>query len=103
MRRGYLFAAMVLLAACTEGKFMNYERYQGVSIGENIVQIELSTGRPYEIKDIGSSQQEYVFIERIPLADGREMFRRYVLVVEHSRVIKKYISEEVTSVLMLHG
>lgn len=103
MRRAVLFAIVFLAASCTEGKFMNYERYHDVTIGEMIAQIEFSAGKPYEIIEEAPGKQEYVFIERIPLADGRELFRRYVLVVEHSKVVKKYIKEEVSSVITLHS
>jgi hypothetical protein len=99
-----LFVAMILFVfSCTESRFMNYERYHDVVIGEMISQVKASNGLPYEVKDLGAGVQEYVFIERIPLADSREIFRRYILVVEHSKITKKYIKEEVTSQIMLHG
>ena len=98
----YLFF-FILVTACTEGKFMNFDRYHDVVIGEHISQIELSVGKPYEVHETSSNQKEYVFIERIPLADGRELFRKYILVVEHDKVVKKCIKEEVASAIMLHS
>lgn len=93
----------LLLVACTTSKFMTYEQYYQIPIGEEVSIIQVELGRPFEVKEVGPSTQEYIYVERIPLGETREMFRRYILTVLDGKIIQKRVEEEVTSPLQLHG
>ncbi len=82
---------------------MSYDDYHRIAIGESIADVQVQLGRPYEVKELSSSKQEYIYIERIPLGDAREAFRRYILVVENDKVIEKKVKEEVTNSIQFIG
>lgn len=92
-----LFLLLLVACSCSAGKFMNYEDYNRIAIGENISDVQVQQGRPYEVSEVGPHKQEYTYMERIPLGEGREVFRRYILIVENEKVIEKKVKEEVTS------
>lgn len=95
-------AIFALLAACSASKFMSYEDYNKIALGQNISDVQVLLGCPYEVKEIAPHQQEYIYVERIPLGD-REAFRRYIFVVDHEKIIEKKIKEEVTSNIQFTG
>lgn len=82
---------------------MNYDDYHRIAIGEAISDVQVQMGRPYEVKELGAHKQEYVYVERIPLGEGREAFRRYILIVEDEKIIEKKVKEEVTSSIQFIG
>ncbi len=82
---------------------MNYDDYNKIALGENIADVQVQLGRPYEVKELSNQKQEYVYIERIPLGQDREIFRRYVLVVENDKVTEKKVKEEETSLVQFIG
>ncbi len=84
-------------------KLMTYETYRDIPLGENIASIQMEVGRPYEVREVAPHTQEYVFVERIFLGDGRELFRRYILTVQNGKVVDKQVKEETTSELQFHG
>lgn len=92
-----------LLYSCSAGKFMNYDDYHRIAIGEAISDVQVQMGRPYEVKELGAHRQEYIYVERIPLGEGREAFRRYILVVDNEKIIEKKVKEEVTSSIQFTG
>ncbi|MBS0633860.1 MAG: hypothetical protein JSR37_00165 [Verrucomicrobia bacterium] len=96
-------ALLLLLTACATGKYFSYDDYQRISIGEQISEVQVQFGRPYEVKELGEKRQEYIYMERIPLGDAREAFRRYILIVEDEKVIDKKLKEEVTSPIQFIG
>src|SRR5574338_969773 len=99
----YLFLFSLILVACTASKYMTFDDYHNVTIGQNISDIQVQMGRPYEVKELAPGKQEYVYIERIPLGDTREMFRKYILVVEEGKVINKQLKEETSSPFQFFG
>lgn len=94
---------LLVLTACSASKYMTHEDYNRISIGESIADVQVQLGKPYEVIDHGSNKQEYIYLERIPLGDKREIFRRYILTVDHEKVIDKKIKEEVTSMIQVLG
>lgn len=89
--------------ACTQGKLMTYEQYHQVMVGEEISDIQFQSGRPYEVRKLSSSRQEYVYIERIPLGEHREIFRKYILTVQDGKVVEKRIVEESSSPIQYYS
>lgn len=94
---------MLLCVGCASSKYISYEDYQKIAIGENISEVQVQYGRPYEVKDLGAHAQEYIYMERIPLGDAREAFRRYILIVENEKIVDKKLKEEVTSPIQFIG
>lgn len=94
---------VALLCACSASRYMTQESFSEVTIGEKISNIQTIAGRPYEIKEISQHKQEYVYIERISIGDDRELFRRYILTVEHGVVVDKRVKEESTPAIQLYG
>ena len=80
---------LIILLACARGKMMNYQTFQEVYMGQNIADVQFMVGRPYEVNDLGDHRQEYIYIERLPMPEGRELFRKFTLVVEHDKVVGK--------------
>ena len=93
----------VLLFACTPGKYMTYDGYDQVVMGESIANVQVLVGRPYEIKELSPTKKEYIYIERISIGDDRELFRRYILTVENGKVINKQVKEESTPPVQFFG
>jgi len=98
-----LLALLVLCASCSASKYMTYDDYQRVTIGEKISDVQVQLGRPYEVNDLGHEKQQYIYIERIQLGEKRELFRRYILTVEGERVVHKEVKEETTSPIQFIG
>src|SRR6516165_7030269 len=88
-----LICMLWLTISCSQGKFMNYESYHNIPIGEKISDVQVSVGRPYEVKEVGPHKQEYIYIERLSVGEHRELFRRYILLVEDDKVVDKKMSE----------
>lgn len=104
MNRYFFFIiALIITVSCTRGKFMSYEDYHRVALGENISDVQVQVGRPYEIKELSPHRQEYVYIERLSLNERREVFRKYILTVEHDKVIDKKLVEEVSNPIQFIG
>lgn len=101
IKKEWLFVLIALCTACAPSKMMTYHSYQNVSIGETIFDVQSRAGNPYEIRDIGASKQEYIYIERIPTSQGMEVFRRYTLIVQDGKVIGKSIDEEMSSPIQM--
>jgi hypothetical protein len=98
-----IFVCCVLFAACSPGKYMTYENFNEVPIGESIANVQTLVGRPYEVKELSSEQTAYIYIERVPIGDMRELFRRYTLIVEHGKVIDKTVKEESPLPIQFYG
>lgn len=99
----WLGCLVCLFASCSAGKYMTYDDYHKVAIGQNISDIQVQMGRPYEIKELSLHKQEYIYIERISLGEHREIFRRYIFIVEHDKVINKKVSEEASNPVQFIG
>lgn len=93
----------VAFASCTQGKYMTYDDYQRVAIGEKIADIQVQMGRPYFITERTPHIQEYVYVERLSLGDHREVFRKYILTVDHDKVVEKKVVEEISSPVQFMG
>ena len=104
MNRYFVFIVVLLATvSCSRGKYMSYEDYHRVAIGENISEVQVQVGRPYEIKEHSPHKQEYIYIERLSLNERREIFRKYILTVEHDKVIDKKLVEEVSNPIQFIG
>jgi hypothetical protein len=88
------FLFILLVCSCSQSKYMTFESYHDIAIGQNISDVQVQMGRPYEVKEISDHKQEYIYIERLPFGDNREFFRKYILIVEHGKVIDKRLKEE---------
>jgi hypothetical protein len=99
----FFILALVVTASCSRGKYMTYDDYHKIAMGENISDVQVQVGRPYEIKEHSPHRQEYVYIERISLNEHREVFRKYILTVEHDKIIDKKLVEEVSSPVQFLG
>ncbi len=88
---------LILLCACARGKMMNYQTFQEIYMGQNIADVQFMIGRPYEVNDLGDHRQEYIYIERIPMPEDRELFRKYTITVEHDKVVGKQMHVEQTN------
>lgn len=87
-------APLALLIGCAQGKIMTYSDFQAVSLGENIAVLQVKEGRPYQINDLGNGNEEYVYIERLDIGGGRELFREYIFIVsKENRIIEKKVRE----------
>lgn len=95
--------ALFFCVSCTASRYMNYEEYHKVAIGEKISEVQVQLGRPYEVQELGHNRQEYIYIERITLGEKRELFRRYIFTVDHEKVVEKRVKEEVTSSIEFYG
>ncbi len=80
---------------------MTENSYKEVTIGEKISHLQPLVGMPYEIKKLSENKQHYIYIERISIGDNRELFRKYILVVENGIVIDKYVIEETSPPIQL--
>ena len=98
-----LLSLFVVFTACTQGKYMTYDDYHDINMGQEISDIQVQMGRPYEVKDLSRTKQEYMYIERITIGDNREMFRKYILTVEDGKVIDKRVKEESTPAVQLYA
>jgi len=104
MKNMFLFFTLfALLASCTQGKYMTYDDYHDVAMGQEISDIQVQMGRPYEVKELSNTVQEYIYIERISIGDSREMFRKYILTVEDGKVINKRVKEEKSPAVQLYA
>ena len=82
---------------------MTYDDYHNVTMGEKISDIQVGMGRPYEVREISPTVQEYIYIERIPIGDARELFRKYILTVENGKVIDKRVKEEKSPTIQFYN
>ncbi len=82
---------------------MTFDDYNKIALGENISDVQVQLGMPYEVKEQGPNKQEYIYIERIRLGEKREIFRRYILTVDNNKVIDKKVTEEVSSLIQVIG
>lgn len=98
-----LFFSVLSLSGCAQSKYMTFEDYHDVSIGQSIADIQVQIGRPYEVKGLEEKQQEYIYIERFSLGEGRDFFREYILIVEDGKVVDKRVKEESSSPIQFVG
>ncbi len=82
---------------------MTYDDYTRVAVGEKIQDVQIQLGRPYEVEELGPNKQRYIYLERMQIGDKRELFRRYILTVEHDKVIHKEVKDEITSPIQFIG
>ena len=95
-------AVIVLITfSCTPSKMMTYNSYQRVDIGDNIFDVQSYNGPPYEIRNAGNSAREYVYVERIPTAEGTGLFREYTLIVVDGKVTEKKMHESMASTIQI--
>jgi hypothetical protein len=92
-----LFLSTIALSGCAQSKYMTFEDYHDVAIGQSIADIQVQMGRPYEVTGLSEKQQEYIYIERFSIGEGREFFRKYILIVEDGKVVDKRVKEESSS------
>lgn len=90
----YLILMIILVCGCTQSKFMTFDDYHDIAIGQNISDIQVQMGRPYEVHEISDHTQEYIYIERFSIGDNREFFRKYILIVNNGKVTEKRLKEE---------
>ena len=104
MKRRFLIATIVCaLQACTSQKMMTYNDFQSIQLGENISMVQVAEGRPYQINQLDSGNEEYVYIERIDIGADRELFREYIFVVtKEGKLIEKKIRESASSSMHLN-
>jgi hypothetical protein len=76
---------------------MTYDDYNRIALGESISNVQVQLGRPYEMNELPGKKQEYVWVERVQIGEKRELFRRFILVVEDEKVVKKRVTEQVSS------
>lgn len=91
---GAMFTALLALIACSPGKIMTMSDFQSIPLGENIATLQVREGRPYQVNDVGDGTEEYVYMERVDIGAGRELFREYVFVVsKDNAIVEKKIRE----------
>jgi len=93
----YLFLFLFFFVSCAASKPMTLPEYQQVPIGENASHLNSLFGAPYEIKDLSSGKYEYTYIERVSITSQKEIFRRYIFVIQGNKVIEKRMTEEAPS------
>ncbi|MDN3507371.1 MAG: hypothetical protein P0S94_00455 [Simkaniaceae bacterium] len=86
----YLFL-IPLLTACTTKAMMNQSCYTSVDIGESILDVEKSCGKPYTVHSNGGNADVYEYIERITFGQEVIETRRYFLLVSNGKVVGKYL------------
>ena len=98
-----ILCTVILLTtfSCAHSKMMTYNSYQRVDIGDNIFDVQSYNGPPYEIRNVGNGVREYVYVERIPTAEGTDLFREYTLIVIDGRVTEKKMHESMPSTIQM--
>ena len=82
---------------------MTLEDYHSIPIGQNISDVQVQMGRPYEVKNLYENKEEYIYIERFSVGEGREYFRKYIFVVEQGKIIDKKLKEESSLPIQIVG
>ena len=96
----YAFLLFALVAGCSGGKSISYHDYQSVEIGTPVSALQINQGQPYQINDLENGLQEYIYIERMPLAGSREHFRQYSFFVdENNLVVGKRVDDEYSPIV----
>ena len=72
---------------------MNYNNYREVSMGQNISEVVVRYGAPYEVRKLPSGLEEYVYIEHVTTGAKSSAMREYIIVVADGRVIDKKSNE----------
>ena len=68
-----------LLFGCTTKAMMNQSCYATVEVGESILDVEKSCGKPYTVHSNGGNADVYEYIERITFGQDVVETRRYYL------------------------
>lgn len=76
---------------------MTLKSFNEAAIGEKVTDLTMRAGAPYEVHSLGTNQQEYVYIERVSLSGSRELFRKYIFIISHDKIIGKRIEESTSS------
>lgn len=72
---------------------MTYSAFDQVQVGTPIADLHSQVGQPYAIHH-KESGDEYEYVERINVGNSRFAENRYFLIVQHGKVVGKYMSRE---------
>ena len=83
-----MLLALVCSSCCTTGT-MNFCRFDGISIGDEICEIERCYGPPFCVHEYEDGTMEYVYIERTKLGPEYGEQTNYYITVEDGKVTDK--------------
>ena len=90
MKKAFLF--LLILTACSTGKFLNKSGFETITVGSDIQIIESQYGEPYDVQNFPNGMKEYRYIERIEIAPGVTEHLHYILIVApNGKVIRKRV------------
>lgn len=102
MHNFIFFSLAMFLVSCVTVPLMQESYFNQVATGSLISEVEIVYGSPFQIRQLPSGLQEYIYIQRINLGRSAIEQMEYIFLVNQGIVVSKDCKQSGTPCFQLH-
>jgi len=81
MKYIFLVLALIVLSCASGGKILTQEEFCQITVGMTSSEVEKKYGKPFSIRDLGNSEIEYKYIEKVTIGKARVIQEKYYIII----------------------
>lgn len=86
--------SLAVTTGCGGSAVMTRPGFDQIEVGTPVETVVKEHGEPYSIKNTRDGNQEYRYIERVPVGDVTAEQNTYILVIKNGQVVSKRYNQE---------